>query len=134
MPLGVGANSVQAVGTDRAGNRATSTANITRLAAGQAGLSMLSGNNQSAPAGAMLNAPLVVALVNGQGAPLANKPVVFRITGFDGTVSPSGAVDSGLSAVAVNTDAQGKARMFLKLGSRAGAGNNRVEASTAGVA
>ena len=134
VPLSVGANSVQAVATDRAGNRATTTVNINRVAANQAGLSMASGNNQSAAAGASLAAPLVARLVDSQGNPQVNKPVVFRVIALDGTLSPSGAAGTGLSAVAVNTDAQGRAQVFYKLGSRAGAGNNLVEASTAGLA
>ncbi len=133
VPLSVGANSVQAVATDRAGNRATTTVNISRVAANQAGLSVVSGNNQSAAAGASLPAPLVARLLDSQGNPQVNKPVVFRVIALDGTVSPSGAAGTGLSAVAVNTDAQGRAQVFYKLGSRAGAGNNLVEASTSGL-
>lgn len=134
VPLSVGANSVQAVATDRAGNRATTTVNITRAAANQAGLAVVSGNNQSAAAGASLAAPLVARLVDSQGNPQVNKPVVFRVIALDGRVSPSGAAGTGLSAVAVNTDAQGRAQVFYTLGSRAGAGNNLVEASTSGLA
>ncbi|GGE88771.1 choice-of-anchor X domain-containing protein [Massilia psychrophila] len=136
VPLTVGANAIQAVATDRAGNRATTTVNLTRAAPNLAGLSVLSGNNQSAPVGANLAAPLVVSLVDSRGAPQVNKPVVFRVIGLDGTVSPNQAAGPGLGAVAVNTDAQGQARSYFRLGSRAGAGagNNLVEASAAGIA
>jgi 3D (Asp-Asp-Asp) domain-containing protein len=134
VPLAVGANPIQAVATDRAGNRATTTVNMTRVAPNLAGLSVLSGNNQSAPVGAGLAAPLVVSLVDSRGAPQVNKPVVFRVIGLDGTVSPNQAAGPGLSAVAVNTDAQGQARSYFRLGTRAGAGNNLVEASAAGIA
>ena len=134
VPLAVGANPIQAVATDRAGNRATTTVNLTRVAATAARLSAVSGNNQSAPVGAALAAPLVVSLLDSQGAPQANKPVVFRVIGLDGTLSPNQAAGPGLSAVAVNTDSQGQARSYFTLGSRAGAGNNLVEASTAGIA
>ena len=134
VALAVGANSVQAVATDRAGNRATTTANVIRTAANQASLGAVSGNNQSAAVGADLAAPLVVKLVNAQGAAQVNKPVVFRVIALDGSVSATGAPGTGLSAVAINTDAQGQARVYFKLGSRAGAGNNLVEASTVGLA
>ncbi|WP_201495685.1 choice-of-anchor X domain-containing protein, partial [Rubrivivax sp. A210] len=135
IPLSLGSNTVQAVATDRAGNRATASISILRVPAiGQANLSVVSGNNQSAPVGANLASPLVVRLVDGQGQPQINKPVVYRIISQDGSVSADGSPGSGLSAVAINTDAQGQARAFLKLGSRAGAGNNIVEASAAGIA
>jgi hypothetical protein len=134
VPLSLGSNSVQAVATDRAGNRATASINVVRVAANQNSLSVVAGNNQSGPAGASLANPLVARLVDAQGLPRANQPVVFRIISQDGTVSPTGAPGSGLSAVAINTDTQGLARAYLKLGSRAGAGNNLVEASATGVA
>lgn len=134
IALNVGSNTVQAVATDRAGNRATASIEVVRVAGGQASLSIVSGNNQSAPVGSHLGAPLVARLVDAQGQPQADKPIVFRIISQDGSLSPGAASGSGLSAVAVNTDAQGQARAYLKLGSRAGAGNNLVEASATGVA
>ena len=132
VPLNVGANAIQAVATDRAGNRATTSLNLLRTAPGLATLAVESGNNQRAGVGTALPAPLVAKLVNSQGAPEVNKPVVFRVIGLDGTLAASSGV-AGAAAVAVNTDAQGLARAWFRLGSRAGAGNNLVEASAAGV-
>ncbi|MDQ1833273.1 hypothetical protein [Massilia scottii] len=134
VPLALGANPIQAVATDRAGNRATTTVHLERARPNLASLSIVSGNNQSAPVGTALAAPLAVKLVDSQGAPQVNTPVVFRVIGLDGTLGPKQAAGSGLSALAVNTDAQGQARAYFKLGSRAGSGNNLVEASAAGVA
>lgn len=131
VPVEIGANAVQAVATDRAGNRATANINVTRLPT-PGGLRLVSGNNQHAPVATLLAAPLVVALTTEQGAPLANKPVIFRVIGLDGTVAASTAPGNGLSALTVNTDGEGKAQVYFRLGSRAGAGN-LVEASTAGV-
>ncbi|QGZ42387.1 hypothetical protein IP92_04122 [Pseudoduganella flava] len=128
VPLQVGANTLQATATDRAGNRATTSATLTRVAAG--GLAAVSGNNQRGAAGALLAAPLVVALTNAQGAPVPNKPVVFRVVGLDGTVAAD-TTGAALPAVAVNTDSEGKAKAYYRLGTRAGAGN-LVEASAAG--
>ena len=140
VPLNMGSNTVQAVATDRAGNFATASVQLTRVAAsGQTSLSLVSGNNQSAAAGTGLPAALVTKLLDNQGQPLAGRPVVFRILSQDGSLSAqAGAQAPGaagsLSAVAINTDAQGLARAYLRLGSRAGAGNNLVEASATGVA
>lgn len=136
VPLALGANTVQAVATDRAGNRATASVAVQRVAvnANQSTLSIVSGNNQGGAVGASLPSPLVVKLLNGQGLPQANAPVVFRVVNQDGSLSPAELPHAGLSAVAVNTDGQGVARAWFRLGSRAGAGNNLVEASAAGVA
>lgn len=133
VPLNLGSNQLQAVATDRAGNRTTITSTVQRISSTQAGLTVLSGNGQSGRAGTQLASPLVVKLVNSQGQGMPGKPVVFRVIAQDGLVSPSGNAGTGLSAVAVNTDAQGQARVFFQLGSRSGAGNNLVEASASGV-
>jgi hypothetical protein len=57
--------------------------------------------------------------------------VVFRVTQNDGVLS--GAGSTGL-AVSVQTTAAGLAQVTLRLGSRAGAGGNRVEAYATGFA
>ncbi|OYU25385.1 MAG: hypothetical protein CFE41_21690 [Burkholderiales bacterium PBB2] len=133
VPLNLGSNQLQAVATDRAGNRTTITSTVQRISNTQAGLTVLSGNGQSGRVGTQLASPLVVKLVNSQGQGMPGKPVVFRVIAQDGLVSPSGNPGTGLSAVAINTDAQGQARVFFQLGSRSGAGNNLVEASASGV-
>lgn len=135
VPLNVGSNTLQAVATDRAGNRATASITVQRLAlnANQATLSIVSGNSQSGPVGSNLNTPLVVKLLNAQGQPQPNAPVVFRVISQDGGLSATQAPRTNLSAVAVNTDSQGLARTWFKLGNRAGSGNNLVQASAAGV-
>jgi len=72
----------------------------------------------------------VAQVVNASGQPVANVPVVFRVTAQDGTLGPT---HPGLSDIAVNTNAQGQASVQFTLGTHAGAGNNLVEASTTGV-
>lgn len=131
VALNVGVNTIQAIATDRAGNRATSTATVKRLSSA-GGLKLISGNNQRASTAGMLSAPLEVALTNAQGAPISNKPVVFRVIGLDGTIAMETASGLGQSALAVNTDNDGKAKVYYRLGSRSGNGNV-VEASSAGV-
>ncbi len=130
VPLIMGSNTIQATGRDRAGNFATATVTVVRQAATQPSLSIVSGNNVTGSIGTLLASPLVVALRNGAGQAIPNTPVVFTITGSDGTVSAT--AGRGLSSVAVNTNAQGQAQVYLTLGLRAGAGNNVVTASSAG--
>jgi hypothetical protein len=69
--------------------------------------------------------PLIVQLINATGQPAASVPVVFRVTDNDGLLG-------GQPSLTVNTNAQGRAQVRWRLGARAGAGNNRVEASSAG--
>ena len=131
VPLSLGLNTIQATGRDRAGNGATVSINITRQALTQPTLRLVSGNNLSGPIKTLLAAPLVARLLDGSGQPIPNTPVVFQVTGGDGSVSTGG--PPGMSSIAVNTNAQGQAQVNFILGSRSGAGNNMVTASSAGV-
>ena len=133
IPLAIGVNTLQARAIDRAGNSATATVTITRQALSQPTLRLSAGNAQTGPIRSLLPAPLTAQLLNGSGVPVPNAPVVFRVLSQDGTLSPSGAAGTGVNSIAVNTDANGKASIKFTLGSRAGAGNNIVEASATGV-
>jgi hypothetical protein len=134
IPLTLGANSIQVTGVDRAGNGATATLTVTRQALTQTTLRVSGGNGQAGPIGALLPTPLAAQLLSGAGQPIPNTPVVFRVTSQDGTLSLDGNAGTGTGSIAVNTDVQGIAAVKLTVGSRAGAGNNIVEASTTGVA
>jgi len=130
IPLVVGPNLIHATAVDAAGNQATTTVTVVRQAPGQPAVRVFSGNNQSGTIGTQLAQPLVAQVVNALGQPVANVPVVFRVTAQDGKL---GSTNPGLSDIAVNTNAQGQASVQFTLGSHAGAGNNLVEASTTGV-
>ena len=140
VPLVLGPNAIQAVARDQAGNATTTTISITRVSPsqppapviGQAAvadaLTIVSGNNQTGTIGTQLQAPLVVVLTDPSGKPVANQPVVLKVTGNDGVLSAS--TTSG-AAVTVNTDVNGLAQASWTLGHRSGVGVNRVEASSA---
>ncbi len=88
---------------------------------------VVSGNNQSGKISTALPAPLVVAVSDGQGKPLTNQAVFFKVTTNNGLVN-------GNPSALVTTNSQGQAQVVLTLGSRVGAGSNVVEASATGVA
>ena len=129
IPLALGPNAIQAVAIDRAGNSATTSVTITRVTLNQTTLKVYSGDGQTALIRKALAKPLVAQLLNASGQPIPNVPVVFRVTGQNGLLGTG----SGVSDIAVNTNALGLASVPFKVGSRVGAGNNRIEASTAGV-
>ena len=129
-----GANTLTAVATDRAGNTGSSSISVILDTSPKARIEVVSGNNQTGPINAELPTALVVSLTDAAGQPVAGASVVFRVAENDGTIrSPaaSGQVPSGRAVVAP-TDANGQAQAFWKLGSRSGAGVNRVEATAAG--
>jgi hypothetical protein len=117
VPLVIGPNSIRAEGRDRVGNTYAQVIHITsdEVPAGAARIAAVSGSNQTGAIGTALSQPLIVQLTNAQNQPAANVPVIFRVTESDGLVN-------ALPAIAVNTDAQGRAQANYTLGTRAGAG------------
>jgi len=131
LPLVSGNNVFDIVATDQAGN----TTSFSRSVYYDdfpypLKLSLVSGSLQSAPAATRLPQPLVVRLADIHGVPLGGRSVSFRVVVNDGTVAAGN--KSGRS-VDVLTDAQGYASVQWTLGTRTGAGNNRVEAQAEGL-
>ena len=82
-------------------------------AAGQAipqSLTKVSGNGQQGPAGTALAAPFVISVLDEDGEAIAGAVVTFSVTAGGGT----------LSATTATTDANGRARSTLTLGSEPG--------------
>jgi hypothetical protein len=130
VQLSMGDNVIQAVGRDRVGNAATSQITVTRQAPSPSRIQLISGNNQTGVIGSVLSAPLVVAVTDSGGNPFPNKPVIFKVIENDGTVNTGG---QPAPTVIATTNAQGQAQVQWKLGMRAGAGGNSVEAYVVGV-
>jgi len=130
-----GVNVLVVTATDRAGNQRTKTRHVTVQDQTGQRIKLLAGNNQQATVGTALASPLVVTLVDAQDRPVADQVVTFKVSRGDGMLALpnplSGFAQSG-QTVAVLTDDTGIARVDFTLGSRAGAGNQRVSASAAG--
>ncbi|HVX58060.1 MAG TPA: hypothetical protein VHA37_10165, partial [Candidatus Saccharimonadales bacterium] len=132
IPLSIGANTIKAVATDRAGNSVTTQITITRQAPTPGQIKLVSGNNQTGAIGAVLGAPLVVNLTNSDGTPAANKPVIFSVTNNNGMLADPASNNAAAASVMVNTNAQGQAQATWTLGQRAGAGGNAAQAYAVG--
>jgi hypothetical protein len=130
IPLSLGANVIQAVAVDQAGNSATTQITVTRQAPQPGQIQVVSGNNQTATIGSVLPAPLVVTLTDTAGNPAANKQVIFSVTQNNGMLSASGSAPA--ASVLANTNAQGQATVNWTLGMRAGAGSDGVQAYSVG--
>jgi hypothetical protein len=131
VPLNPGANSITCTGIDRAGNVDTARVTVTLDTSALAKISIVSGNNQIGRIGEPLPDPLVVSLTDDAGNPVTDKKVIFKVIENDGTLSGG---ENGGRALIVTTDANGHAQTLFTLGTRAGAGNNRVEATAVGFA
>ena len=99
-------------------------------------LTKVSGDNQEGPASAQLAAPFVVSVLDQDGSALAGVDVTFAVSAGGGMLSattdtnPCTVVSSTSSATAT-TDANGRARIRLTLGSDLG--TNTVEATVEGL-
>ena len=133
VPLLPGPNTITAVGTDIAGNTAqVSITVLQKPAIAQPTITLISGDGQTGTIGTPLATPLVVQLKDGAGNPAPGQPVVFKVTGSNGTLSGNAiAGDNGGPTLVVNSDTGGLAQVAWTLGMRAGAGNNTVKVTAA---
>lgn len=127
VPLSVGTNAITVVATDQAGNSTSVQRAVLRDAAASR-VRIVSGNFQESVVGSDLSEPLVVALTESTGGPLANQPVTFTIAQNDGTLHAGGARNRTINVL---TDSSGRAEVRWTLGMRAGVGNQRVRATSA---
>jgi hypothetical protein len=128
IPLSLGNNKIVVSSHDRAGNGATAQITVRRDNPTQSIIKIISGNNQTGAVGATLASPIIAGVVDGAGNPVSGQVVVFTVT------QNNGALDSFGTVEAVTTDSSGHAQAHWKLGTRSGAGNNIVEATSVGFA
>jgi adhesin/invasin len=113
----VGTNTVQAV----VSGVGSATFTATAAAGSPSQLQIVSGNDQTAPAGQPLPVELVVRATDGAGNPVPGVTVEWRVRSGGGSVAPASST----------TDGNGQASTRWTLGS--GVGANTVEASVGGV-
>ncbi|UXI70357.1 DUF6531 domain-containing protein [Tahibacter amnicola] len=136
LPLAVGTNELRVTAKDAVGNARSRTVQVTRIAAGTPRVTLLSGDRQRAAARSELPQPLTVAAIGPDGLPLVNLPIQFDITRGAGSISAapgSRALIDGVNParhLVVNTDAAGRAGVWLTLGSEAMEAGDVVRART----
>lgn len=139
VALALGSNTITVVATDQAGNERSTSINVMRVAAAGDRLASAGGNGQEVPAGAALPAPLAVSALDASGAPLANMTVQFAVLRGTGRIALSKEALSTSARtpqrqLAVRTDANGMASVWMVAGTQGGPGGNAVRASASGLA
>jgi hypothetical protein len=125
-----GSNTITAIATDRAGNSSQHQVHVVfQSSANRQSLSVVSGNNQSAPILTLLPAPLVVQASDALGRPLPGVSLTFAVSRSDGSIVSG--QNQGRS-LTVRTNGNGNASVQFRLGSRAGVGVNQVAVSAPG--
>jgi Glucodextranase, domain B/Carboxypeptidase regulatory-like domain len=127
VPLAPGANEVVTQGVDAVGNVGEDRITVILDDSPAPEVRVVSGNHQQGVIGTELPEPLIVELLDAGGEPVGGTPVVFRLRGNDGSL------DGGKRQMAVVSDVAGRAQTTFSLGSRAGVGNQVVEASAVGL-
>jgi hypothetical protein len=128
-----GPNTIQAVATDAVGNVGAFSITVRSQKPVGARIGLAAGNGQSGLVKTTLTQPLVVAVTDDLGNPVAGRVVTFEVTRNSGTLrTASGALPR--RSVQVPTDGAGRASVLLTLGDTSGEGNNRVRATGLGVA
>lgn len=125
-----GANTIEVTAIDLAGNTRSASVSVEfQDEALQQRILIASGNNQAAVNGNILADPLVVEVVNREGAVIEGVPLTFEVSRGDGLLLADG---EGVSQRVIQTDDEGQAEVFYMLGSRVGEGNNRVTVTSPG--
>ena len=131
VTLTPGLNTITIIATDQGGNSTTVSTHVTYDAASRAKILVVSGDGQRGAIGSTLPQPLVVRLVDAAGTPVRDRAVTFQVTENNGSLTSAQAT---ARVVIATTNAQGEAAALWHLGTRSGAGNNRVSAAATGFA
>ncbi len=126
VPLALGENVLTVVAIDESGNRGEVRLTVHHKAPTVPRVALVSGGGQASVISTPLAEPLVVQLLDAQGLPVADRPVLFKVRGSNGTLG------GGRRQAAVATGSDGRATAHFTLGTRAGAGGQTVEASAPG--
>ncbi|MFT5152449.1 MAG: hypothetical protein ACI841_002447 [Planctomycetota bacterium] len=112
-----------------AGNETTRTIQVSYEVPTGNRILPVAGNNQEGSVNELLEDALEVQVLRPDGSPFAGKVVTFEATRSDGRLSGN-AGEAGTIRTTVMTGSDGFARAYLRLGSDAGCGNNRVRAES----
>ncbi|MFY9826793.1 MAG: DNRLRE domain-containing protein [Thermoanaerobaculia bacterium] len=126
VPLTPGDNLLTAIAVDRSGNAGQASVTLHLDPAEVPRLAAVFGDHQQAVIGTQASTPLTAVLLDAAGHPVAGKPAIFKVRGNDGSL------DGGKREIAVLSGSDGRASAHFTLGTRVGAGNQVVEASSVG--
>jgi PKD repeat protein len=129
VPLELGQNLLQVSAIDQMGNVRSRSVEALRIAGGSRRLTLLSGDRQRAPGGALLPRPLQIAALDAQGASLPGIAVRFDVVRGAGELAASAAAVAPARSVTLTTDDAGRAAAWLILGEEAMESGNTVRAS-----
>ncbi len=127
------AKTIMVTATDILGNSTTKSVVVHQADATGAQMELAGGDSQQGPVLSPLGMPLSVHVKRSNGTDFENKTVTFRVIRSDGRLSATQGGE-GSTEIQTRTDSLGLATAWLRLGSDAGCGNNRVEVTSTNIA
>jgi formylglycine-generating enzyme required for sulfatase activity len=133
-PLVLGENLFTVTVRDIARNEAEASVRVVRESPeGTEHIEVVSGGGQTAAIARPLPEPIVVRRISAAGAPVAGADVTFEVVRSDGILSTVPEFQVTARTIRARSDAEGRARVYWRLGTDAGCGNNRLEVNAKGV-
>jgi hypothetical protein len=133
-PLAPGENIFVVTARDFVGNETEARVRVVRQTAEAIErLVVESGGGQVAPIATPLAEPIIVRRLSAAGTPVTGAEVAFEVVRSDGMLGIAADFAVRARSVRVRTDAEGRARVYWRLGTDAGCGNNRLEVRSEGV-
>jgi len=94
----------------------------------------ISGSSQSGTVNTVLTSPFIVEIRDGANHPIPSEAVTWQVKAGEGTLDEDGIGEGWVSDLVTNTGLDGRAQVFLKLGTVSGTSNNLVESVKTGAA
>jgi len=133
LPVVRGPNVIQVVATDAVGNQASDSITVNFQTITGKRITVISGNGQADLTNELLPQPIVVAVKDNLGNPVAGSVVNFEVTRNSGLIRANTG-DTGKRSLQIPTNGSGQASVLFQLGDTTGEGNNRITATSLGVA
>lgn len=128
---------IQATAVDELGNTRTKSITVHQIEipVGTPQMVVVSGNGQIGEIESVVE-PIVLKMTRGDGSPFVNKLVTVEVKRSNGRLFDHfpASEESGSLNLQVRTDANGEAKVYWRLGTDAGCGNNRLTARSTSVA
>jgi hypothetical protein len=131
IELEEGLNNIKVIASDQVGNVSEKQFTLNYQVPDRNNIVMVEGDGQSSEIGTVLPQAVMAKVVDKDDNPIAEKPVIFRVSQGSGKVGVGTEFEG--RAVVVMTDEDGLAQTNFQLGARVGLSNHKVQATVVGI-
>ncbi|WP_412972483.1 carboxypeptidase-like regulatory domain-containing protein [Glaciecola sp. MF2-115] len=131
ISLEAGLNNIRIIASDQVGNVSETQFTLVYQIPNRNNIVLVDGDAQTAEISSLLEDPIIVKVVDKDGNPISEKPVIFRVSQGSGKVGINTEFEG--RAVVVMTDSEGQAQTRFSVGERVGLHNHKVKATVVGI-